>query len=140
MFGRGVTTSFLQAREVLRLIDEHGADAVTIGESFDAWCSVNMQPWVDDHVRMDDTARRLWAGDDLDLDARLPSNLIMAAVQVDPSIAPALGPYLSMEAGRASTPLSHGPGRCTPRAGGPASTPARAGVSSWSWSGRPCPR
>jgi 2-polyprenyl-6-methoxyphenol hydroxylase-like FAD-dependent oxidoreductase len=99
MFGRGVTTSFLQAREVLRLIDEHGTDAVTVGESFDAWCAVNMQPWVDDHVRMDDTARRLWAGDDLDLDARLPSNLIMAAAQVDPSIAPALGPYLSMEAG-----------------------------------------
>jgi hypothetical protein len=48
---------------------------------------------------MDETARRLWAGVDLDLDARLPSNLIMAAAQVDPSIAPALGPYLSMEAG-----------------------------------------
>jgi 2-polyprenyl-6-methoxyphenol hydroxylase-like FAD-dependent oxidoreductase len=99
MFGRGVTTSLMQARELLRLVDEHGADAVTIGESFDAWSTAHMRPWVDDHVLMDATARRLWAGDDLDLDRRLPSNLIMAAAQVDPAIGPALGPYLSMQAG-----------------------------------------
>jgi 2-polyprenyl-6-methoxyphenol hydroxylase-like FAD-dependent oxidoreductase len=98
-FGRGVTTSLLQARELLRLLKEHGADVVTAGESFDAWCDTHMRPWVEDHVRMDEAARRYWAGEDIDLAQRIPSNLIMAAAQVDKEIERGLGPYLAMEAG-----------------------------------------
>jgi len=102
MFGRGITTSLLQAQELLRLLDEHGTDVVTVGESFDAWCAAHMRPWVEDHVRMDTATRSLWAGDDLDLDGRLPSHLIMTAARMDPEIAPALGPYLAMTAGPSS--------------------------------------
>jgi hypothetical protein len=102
MFGRGITTSLMQAQELLRLLDEHGTDVVTVGESFDAWCAAHMRPWVEDHVRMDTATRSLWAGDDLDLDGRLPSHLIMTAARMDPEIAPALGPYLAMTAGPSS--------------------------------------
>ncbi len=102
MFGRGVTTSLLQARELLRLLDEHGDDAATVGEAFDAWCDAQMRPWVEDHVRTDDAVRRFWAGEELDLDRPLPSPLILAAAQVDPEIGRGIGPYLAMQAGPAS--------------------------------------
>ena len=99
MFGRGVTTSLLQARELLALVDEHGADAATVGEAFDAWCAASMRPWVEDHARCDDAVRRFWAGEELDPAERLPSIVILAAAQVDPRIGAGIGPYLSMDAG-----------------------------------------
>lgn len=99
VFGRGITTSLLQARELLRLVDEHGGDLVTVTEAFDAWCEAHMRPWVVDHVRMDDAMRRRWAGEDVDLSGRLPSDLIMAAAEVDERIGAALGPYIAMRAG-----------------------------------------
>jgi 2-polyprenyl-6-methoxyphenol hydroxylase-like FAD-dependent oxidoreductase len=98
-FGRGVATSLLQAEELLHVLDAHGADLVSVGESFDAWCGVHMRPWVEDHVRMDEALRRRWAGEDVDLSERLPSDLIMAAAQADAEIGPALGPYMAMSAG-----------------------------------------
>jgi 2-polyprenyl-6-methoxyphenol hydroxylase-like FAD-dependent oxidoreductase len=100
-FGRGIATSLLQAQELLALVDEHGDDMEAVGYAFDAWCEAAMRPWVEDHVRMDEDQRRRWEGGDIDLAERLPSNLIMAAAEVDPKIGPALGPYLQMTAGPA---------------------------------------
>jgi flavin-dependent dehydrogenase len=99
IFGRGITTSLLQARELLRLLDAHGDDPDPVPAGFDAWCEAHMRPWVEDHVRMDEATRRRWAGHDLDLTRRIPSDLIMAAAEVDPEIGPALGRYLGMLAG-----------------------------------------
>ena len=45
-FGRGITTTVLQAQQLLQLIDEHGTDTDAIGESFDAWCTEQIKPWV----------------------------------------------------------------------------------------------
>jgi 2-polyprenyl-6-methoxyphenol hydroxylase-like FAD-dependent oxidoreductase len=101
-FGRGVTTSLLQAREVLRLLDEHGSDMVTVAEEFDAWTHQQMKPWVEDHVLIDDSMRRRWAGEDVDLSGRLPSDLIVAAAEADPQIGAGFGPYLTMQAGPSS--------------------------------------
>jgi 2-polyprenyl-6-methoxyphenol hydroxylase-like FAD-dependent oxidoreductase len=98
MFGRGITTSLMQARELLRLLDD-GADPGDVAVVFDAWCEVHMRPWVADHVRMDAAMLDRWAGLDVDLTRRLPSDLVMAAAAVDPAIGPALGPYLAMLAG-----------------------------------------
>jgi 2-polyprenyl-6-methoxyphenol hydroxylase-like FAD-dependent oxidoreductase len=95
-FGRGVTTTLLQARQLLRLVDEHGTDVQALGESFDAWCAERIKPWVDDHVHMDESLRRRWAGEDLDLGQPLPSDLILAAGEADPSLRAAFGSYLSM--------------------------------------------
>ena len=97
-FGRGIATSYLQAGELLRLIDEHDTDGRAIGEDFDSWCEANMRPWVEDHIRMDTAQTRRWAGDDIDLNDRLPSDLIMAAASQDPTIGAAIGPYLTMRA------------------------------------------
>ncbi len=95
-FGRGLATSLLQVRELLRLLDAHGPDLGAASEQFDAWCEANMRPWVEDHVHMDGALRRRWAGEDVDLNKRVPSDLILAATQEDPRIGEAVGPYLSM--------------------------------------------
>jgi 2-polyprenyl-6-methoxyphenol hydroxylase-like FAD-dependent oxidoreductase len=97
-FGRGVTTTLLQAQQLLWLIDEHGTDVMAIGEGFDAWCADQIKPWVDDHVQMDDATQRRWAGQDIDLSKPLPSDLILSAAQQDPVIFPATTGYLSMTA------------------------------------------
>ncbi len=101
-FGRGIATSMLQAREVLRLLDEHGADVVTVAESFDGWAATHMRPWVEDHLLMDDSLARRWAGEDVDLSGRLPSDLILAAAEADPGIGAGIGPYMTMQAGPSS--------------------------------------
>ena len=98
-FGRGVTLSLLQAQQLLALVDEHGRDVDALGHAFDAWCDARMRPWVEDHARMDDALRRRWEGEDVDLDAPIPSDLVMAAAAVDPAIGTAVGPYAAMVAG-----------------------------------------
>ena len=98
MFGRGITTSLQQARELLRLLDT-GVSPADVAVGFDAWCETHMRPWVADHVRMDAAMLDRWAGHDVDLTRRLPSDLVLAAAEADPAIGPALGPYLAMLAG-----------------------------------------
>jgi 2-polyprenyl-6-methoxyphenol hydroxylase-like FAD-dependent oxidoreductase len=95
-FGRGVTTTLLQARRLLELVDDHGADLAAVGESFDAWCAEQIKPWVDDHVHMDESTRRRWAGEPIDLDQPLPSDLILAAAAEDPGIGAAAAGYVRM--------------------------------------------
>ena len=97
-FGRGIATTLLQAQQLLRLIDEHGTDLVAVGESFDIWCAEQIKPWVDDHVHMDESTRRRWAGEDIDPGRSLPSDLILAAAEADPSIRAVIGGYLRMTA------------------------------------------
>jgi hypothetical protein len=55
-----------------------------------------MRPWVVDHVEMDGDAVRRWEGGDVDLSRRLPSDLVLAAAQIEPDIGPATGGYISM--------------------------------------------
>ena len=97
----------LQVDEVLRLLDttvDVGGSVSTgrlaeLGEAFDAWTEANMRPWVEDHAVMDESLRRRWAGEDLDLSGpRLPSDLVMEAARVDERIEPAIGPYVAMQA------------------------------------------
>lgn len=99
IFGRGVATSLMQAQELLRLLDLHGVDLDAVTEEFDVWCERRMRPWVEDHIRMDGATMSRWSGADVDLSQRLPSDLIMAAAEVDREIAPALGQYVAMLAG-----------------------------------------
>ncbi|MCW2682740.1 MAG: dependent oxidoreductase [Blastococcus sp.] len=95
LFGRGIATTFLQALQLLALLDRE-SDPGLVGEPFDEWCEQNMRPWVVDHVEMDgDTARR-WEGGDVDLTRRLPSDLVLAAAERDPRIEQAAGGYFSM--------------------------------------------
>jgi 2-polyprenyl-6-methoxyphenol hydroxylase-like FAD-dependent oxidoreductase len=97
-FGRGIATSLMQAQQLLRLLDEHGEDFSSCSVAFDGWCTERIKPWFADHVEIDAHRVRRWAGQDIDLSERLPSDLIMAAAQVDPEIGPYIGPYASMSA------------------------------------------
>ena len=94
--GRGVTTSLLQARQLIRLLDEHPADFTSCAHAFDHWCTHHIKPWFDDHVYWDTDLIRRWSGHDVDLTRRLPSDLIVAAVQADPALITVVGPYQAM--------------------------------------------
>ena len=65
---------------------------------FDAWCAENIRPWYLDHVYWDATIARRFRRRGLDLDARIPSDVICAASEVDPSIMPMVAPYMGMMA------------------------------------------
>jgi 2-polyprenyl-6-methoxyphenol hydroxylase-like FAD-dependent oxidoreductase len=94
--GRGVTLGFRQARALLGLLDEAGALTPDVVAAFDAWCATNIRPWFLDHVYWDATLLRRFANEDLDVDARIPSDVICAAAEVDPTIKAEAGPYLAM--------------------------------------------
>jgi 2-polyprenyl-6-methoxyphenol hydroxylase-like FAD-dependent oxidoreductase len=94
--GRGVTTSLLQARQLISLLAEHGRDFTSCSLAFDHWCAGRIKPWFDDHVYWDADLIRRWSGQDVDLTRPLPPDLIIAAGQADPEIAKAAGPYQAM--------------------------------------------
>lgn len=94
--GRGVATSLLQAHRLLQLLDEHPGDFTACSLAFDAWCESTIKPWFEDHVSVDADRTRRWSGGDVDLDRRLPSDLILAATEADPSLMRFCGPYLGM--------------------------------------------
>lgn len=98
--GRGVSLGLRQAHTLVGLLGEAGAGAAgrDVGERFDAWCTENIRPWYEDHVHWDATLLRRFDGEDIDLDARIPSDVVCAAAEVDPSIWPVAGPFLGMAA------------------------------------------
>lgn len=91
--GRGVSLGLRQAQALLRLLADDVADAA--GE-FDAWCEQNIKPWYADHVYWDATLLRRWRGEDIDIDARLSSDVICAAGEVDPSLGQFIMPFQAM--------------------------------------------
>jgi hypothetical protein len=88
-----VTLGLLQAQTLLELMagDRHGAAA-----QLDEWCAQNIKPWYRDHVYWDATLLRRFRGEDLDVDAQIPSDVICAAGEVDPSLAPMVMAYQAM--------------------------------------------
>ncbi len=95
--GRGVSLGLLQAHALVRFLRDDG-DMRDVTERFDRWCTDNIRPWYEDHVRWDTTLSTRFSGGDIDLTARIPSDVICAAAEIDPAIGPAVGPYLSMMA------------------------------------------
>jgi 2-polyprenyl-6-methoxyphenol hydroxylase-like FAD-dependent oxidoreductase len=95
--GRGVSLALLQARELVRILDQQ-PDIASATIEFDHWCSDNIRPWFDDHRYTDADRVRRWAGEDVDLTRRLASDLIVAAAEVDPGLKAIVGPYTSMDA------------------------------------------
>jgi 2-polyprenyl-6-methoxyphenol hydroxylase-like FAD-dependent oxidoreductase len=96
--GRGVSLGLRQARTLVELVGSSTAPADLAEASlrFDAWCAENIRPWFLDHVYWDATLLRRFAGDGIDVDARIPSDVICAAAEVDPSFMPMVGPYNGM--------------------------------------------
>jgi 2-polyprenyl-6-methoxyphenol hydroxylase-like FAD-dependent oxidoreductase len=96
--GRGVSLGLRQASALLSMLAADGADPGATALRFDAWCEENIRPWFLDHVYWDATLSRRFGGEDIDVEARLPSDVICAAADVDPSIMEGAGPYLGMMA------------------------------------------
>lgn len=94
--GRGVSLGLRQATQLVRLLEDSGTDPRVAAEAFDSWCSTQIRPWFEDHVYWDTTLRRRFAGEDLDVEARIPSDVICAAADVDPAIQSAVRPFLGM--------------------------------------------
>ena len=93
--GRGVGLGLRQVDALLRSLAEH-ADLRDASACFDAWCVEHIRPWYEDHVRDDAYLVRRYAGEDLDVEAPLPSHVIGdAAVEVLPLMA-VVGPYQAM--------------------------------------------
>jgi 2-polyprenyl-6-methoxyphenol hydroxylase-like FAD-dependent oxidoreductase len=97
-FGRGITTTVWQCEALLSLLDHDTDDLAGVGVALDAWDADVMRPWVEDHIHMDGDRVARWSGRDVDLDAPLPSDLILDAAQVRPEIMESAGGYLSMAA------------------------------------------
>jgi 2-polyprenyl-6-methoxyphenol hydroxylase-like FAD-dependent oxidoreductase len=97
--GRGVTTSLMQAQQLLHALDEHGRDFTSVSLTFDKWCTEAMKPWFDDHVRWDADLLSRWRGEEIDFRRPLPSDLICSLAEIDPSVMRVVGAYWGMLAG-----------------------------------------
>jgi 2-polyprenyl-6-methoxyphenol hydroxylase-like FAD-dependent oxidoreductase len=96
--GRGIALSLMQARELVRLLDAGAEDLAGCASTFDDWCTEHIRPWFADHVHTDTEQARRWAGADIEPAGSLPSDLIVAATEADPSMMRVVGPYLAMQA------------------------------------------
>jgi 2-polyprenyl-6-methoxyphenol hydroxylase-like FAD-dependent oxidoreductase len=96
--GRGVALAFMQAREMVRLLEHDVRDISSVTTEFDAWCTQHIEPWFTDHRYVDTERVRRWSGEDVDLRRPLPSDLIVAAADADPRLNDIVGPYVTMDA------------------------------------------
>ncbi|MGE2836006.1 FAD-dependent oxidoreductase [Mycobacterium sp. SMC-4] len=96
--GRGVSLGLSQARVLVELLIGHHRDVATATVEFDRWCHAHIRPWFLDHVHSDEDRLRRWAGGEIDLTRPLPSDLVIAAAQVDPSLRDAVSAYERMSA------------------------------------------
>jgi 2-polyprenyl-6-methoxyphenol hydroxylase-like FAD-dependent oxidoreductase len=95
--GRGIAMAFMQVEALLQLLDG-GADPATIAEPFGAWCDASIEPWVADHIAIDEGMAKRWQGEDIDLTDSLTSDLIADATDADPRIGQYAGGYFAMTA------------------------------------------
>lgn len=95
--GRGVTLAFRQAQALVEMLHSRPRDPVAVGVEFDAWCHEHVRPWFLDHVHGDGDRLRRWAGGDVDVRRRLPSDLVVAAAGADASLRAEVTAYERMQ-------------------------------------------
>jgi 2-polyprenyl-6-methoxyphenol hydroxylase-like FAD-dependent oxidoreductase len=97
--GRNLSLLLEQVQHWLGSLDDPGQGLADASLALDTWAEQHIRPWYLDHVRWDRTLLDRFAGNDVDLDDRLPSDVICAAVEVDESLKPYVGMYWGMVAG-----------------------------------------
>jgi 2-polyprenyl-6-methoxyphenol hydroxylase-like FAD-dependent oxidoreductase len=95
--GRGIALALRQGSRLAELLDAHPGDVAAATLAFDDWCTGNVRPWYDDQVYWDTDILRRWAGGDVDVTRRLPSDLVLEATKADRSLMEVAGPYMAME-------------------------------------------
>jgi len=96
--GRGVSLGLRQAQALIGMLTRSRGDLRDTAEQFDAWCAANIKPWYEDHRHGDAAMLRRFNGEDIDIEAPIPSDIVCAAAAEDPAIWPAARPYLAMQA------------------------------------------
>jgi 2-polyprenyl-6-methoxyphenol hydroxylase-like FAD-dependent oxidoreductase len=128
--GRGVSLGLRQAQTLIGLLADHRADLRDVAERFGAWCTTNIRPWYEDHRHVDASMLRRLGGGDIDVEARIPSDIVCAAAEKDPTIWAAARPYLAMQAlPSALDPVQGKPAQCCAPAGGPPTPTAPPAMS-----------
>jgi len=94
--GRYLALALPHAQQLVAALDGPDPDLDGASRRLDDWAEANIRPWFEDHVRWDRSLLRRFAGEGLDLTEPIPSDVICAAVAVEPSLAPLVGPYLGM--------------------------------------------
>ena len=107
----------------LASLDDPQQDLHDASLALDAWSEQHLRPWYLDHAHWDRTLLRRFAGEDLDLTDRIPSDVICAAIEVDDSLKPYVGMYSGMVAGpEILEPVEELSATCSRRAGGRSTT------------------
>jgi hypothetical protein len=91
-----VSLGLRQATELVRLVLDNGDDYRSAAFHFDGWCTEHIRPWYEDHAYWDATLLARFRGEDLDVEAALPSDVICRAAEQDPSMWPVVGPFMAM--------------------------------------------
>lgn len=94
--GRGMALGLLQAQALLAVLADETRAPREKAAAFDDWCTIHVRPWYDDHVTWDAGLLRRFAGEDIDPEGPLTSDVVCDAGAADPSMMPAVGPYLGM--------------------------------------------
>jgi hypothetical protein len=97
--GRYLALAFSHVRRLLAVLDDPTQDLVDASLALDVWAERNIRPWFEDHVYWDRTLLRRFAGEDVDVAAPIPSDIICSAAAADPSLSPVVGQYQGMLAG-----------------------------------------
>jgi 2-polyprenyl-6-methoxyphenol hydroxylase-like FAD-dependent oxidoreductase len=93
--GRGIATSLMQAHHLVTSLDAYD-DPRDLRDAFDAYCTREIRPWFDDHVRSDPDQLARYRGADVDLDRPLTSGWIVETMAAAPELRPLILQYLQM--------------------------------------------
>jgi 2-polyprenyl-6-methoxyphenol hydroxylase-like FAD-dependent oxidoreductase len=97
--GRNLALLLPHVQHFLASLDDPEQDLDDASLALDAWAEQHLRPWYLDHAHWDRTLLRRFAGHDLDLEDRIPSDVICAAAEVDESLRPYAGMYGGMVTG-----------------------------------------
>lgn len=84
------------AEYLMAMLEGSPSDLGGVSAALDAWAWERIRPWYLDHVLQDEWLSRRFAGRELDLEGRIPPDVIAAAAEVDPSLLAFIGPYRAL--------------------------------------------
>jgi 2-polyprenyl-6-methoxyphenol hydroxylase-like FAD-dependent oxidoreductase len=98
-WGRNLALLLPHVQHLLASLDDPQQDLDDASMALDAWAEEHLRPWFLDHLHFDRTLLRRFTGDDIDLTDRIPSDVIVAAAEVDENLKPFAMMYSGMVAG-----------------------------------------
>lgn len=97
--GRYVALALQHIQHLLSVLDDPATDSLDASLALDVWAEQHIRPWYLEHVRWDRSMLQRFGGGDVDLTAPLPPDVVLAAVEREPAIAPFAAQWFAMTAG-----------------------------------------